>query len=200
MVRQQKAVVDAAKVAGVKQIVRVSAMGASTKSDRAINVWHAELDMYLEASGVEWSVLRPTYFMQNLIRNAHSIRSEGRLYGGFREGRLAFIDCSDVAACAAALLSGPLGSSQSLAITGREALSFADVAARLSARLGRPIAYINRSVTEIVESMIAGGMASSIAESFSKMVESFANGGASAVTTGVLDITGQATHVGRVPT
>jgi NAD(P)H dehydrogenase (quinone) len=191
MVRQQQAVVDAAKVAGVKHIVRVSAAGASAKSDRQINVWHAKIDAHLEASGVAWCLLRPTYFMQNIFGSAPSIRSEGKLYGGFRDGRLALIDCSDIAACAAVLLTEPASSRQAFVITGRETLSFAEVAATLSARLGRPVTYINRPSSEVVASMISRGMAPSIADSFGKMIESFASGGASTITTSVQDITGR---------
>lgn len=76
-------------------------------------------------------------------------------------------------------------------VTGRETLSFADVAAKLSAKLGRPVSYIDRPVAGVVAAMKQRGMAPSIADSFGKMMQSFANGGASAITPTVEELTGR---------
>ena len=190
MARQQIAAIDAARAAGVARIVRLSAAGASTASDRPLNRWHGEVDDHLARSGVSAALLRPTFFAQNLLRSAASVRAEGRLYGGFGAGRLAFLDCRDIAACAVALLAA--SSTGAFVLTGREALSFADVAAKLTARLGRPIAYVDRPVAEIVAAMQQRGMAPSLAESFGKMMQSFASGGASAITPTVEAVTGRA--------
>jgi uncharacterized protein YbjT (DUF2867 family) len=191
MVRQQSGAIDAAVAAGVTQIVRVSATGSSTMSDRAINRWHGELDGYVEKSGIPSALLRPTFFTQNLLNSARSIRSEGRLYGAFGQGRLAFIDCSDIAACAAVLLTRATPPRGAFALTGREALSFADVAARMSAKLGRPVSYVDRPVADVVAAMTGQGMAPSIADSFGKMMQSFAQGGASAIAPTVKELVGR---------
>jgi uncharacterized protein YbjT (DUF2867 family) len=192
MVRQQSAAIDAAIAAGVTQIVRVSAAGSSTTSDRAINRWHGELDDRLEQSGIPSVLLRPTFFTQNLLNSAQTVRSEGRLYGAFGAGRLAFIDCRDIAECAAVVLMRATPPRGVFALTGPEALSFADVAVRLSTRLGRPVTYVDRPVDEVVAAMTRRGMASSIADSFGKMMQSFARGGASAITSTVEELVGRA--------
>jgi len=194
MIRQQCAVIDAARAAGVTRIVRISAAGAGTDADRAINRWHGAIDEHLAASGIPWLALRPTFFTQNLLMSAASVRRTSALHGGFGTGRLAMIDCRDIAACAiAALTSGasgatPLGTTPLL--TGSEQVSFADVAARLSARLGRPIAYVDHPPHELVAGMIARGMAETVAGSFGAMMASFATGGASAITPAVAELTG----------
>lgn len=191
MVRQQRAAIDAAVAAGVTRIVRISAAGSSTTSDRAINRWHGELDGYVESAGIPAALLRPTFFMQNLLNSAQSIRSESRLYGAFGTGRLAFIDCRDIAECAAVALTRATPPQGAYLLTGREVLSFADVAARLSARLGRPVTYVDRPVVEVIAAMTARGMAPSIADSFGKMMQSFAQGGASAITSTVEELAGR---------
>ena len=191
MARRQKAVIDAARAAGVAQIVRVSAAGTSAESDRAIHRWHAEIDEHLAASGVAWSLLQPTYFMQNLLGSAASIRATGKLHGAFRDGRLAAIDCADIAACAAVLLTAPIRSGDAFVLTGREAFSFGDVAASLSAKLGKHVEYVDHPPGELVASMLSRGMAPTIAESFGKMMEAFASGGASLITSGVEHVTGR---------
>ncbi len=192
MVRQHTAMIDAARAAGVTRIVRISAAGASATSDRAIPRWHGAIDDHLAASGVAWSALRPTFFMQNLLMNAASVRASSALHGGFGTGRIAMIDCRDIAACAVAALTGPAPGGTAPVLTGGEAVSFAEVAARLSARLGRPIGYIDHPVGEVVAGMLARGMPASIAESFGTMMAAFADGGASTVTSGVAELTGAA--------
>jgi NAD(P)H dehydrogenase (quinone) len=191
MVRQQTSVVDASRAAGGKLVVRLSAAGAGPTSDRAINRWHAEIDAHLEASRIAWTLLRPTFFMQNLFSSANSVRGEGTLYGGFRDGRLAAIDCDDIARCGAVLLTEPASCGHAFVLTGRETFSFADVAAKLSARLGKAVTYVDRPVRDIVASMKSRGLAPNIADSFGQMMESFASGGASTITSCVKDITGR---------
>lgn len=193
MVAQQTAMIDAAKAAGVRHIVRVSGAGASSTSDRAIARWHAEIDAHLQASGIAWSILQPTFFMQNVAQWADGARS-GALYGGFGAGKLAMIDCEDIAACAVALLAAPPpvpGTGRAYELTGREALSFSDVAAKLSARLGRPVAYVDRPPRELVAGMMSRGVPEPIAASFGAMMDAFAHGGASAITAWVVELIGR---------
>jgi uncharacterized protein YbjT (DUF2867 family) len=192
MARQQIAAIDAARAAGVTRIVRLSAAGASTASARPLNRWHGEIDDHLARSGVAAALLRPTFFTQNLLNSAASVHAEGRLYGGFGAGRLAFIDGRDIAACAAALLTADRPAHGAFVLTGRETLSFADVAAKLSAKLGRAVAYVDRPVADVVAAMKRRGMAPSIADSFGQMMQSFAAGGAAAITPTVEAITGRA--------
>jgi uncharacterized protein YbjT (DUF2867 family) len=191
MVRQQTAAVDAAIDAGVRHIVRVSSAGAAFSSDRAISRWHAAVDAHVERSGAAFALLRPTFFTQNLLNSGESVRKERRLYGAFGRGRLAFVDCLDIAECAAVLLDGPAETRGALLLTGRETLSFDEVAGKLSERLGRSIDYVDRPVAEIVASMKARGVPETMADSFGKMMAFFSSGGASSVTSTVKDLTGR---------
>jgi uncharacterized protein YbjT (DUF2867 family) len=190
MARQQKAAVDAARAAGVARLVRVSAAGSSPTSDRAVNAWHAEIDAHAERSGIPAALLRPTFFTQNLLKGAAGVRAEAKLHGAFGSGRLAFVDTSDIAECGAVLLTQAEAPHGAFVVTGPEALSFAEVAERLSARLGRRVAYVDRPAAAVVEAMKARGMAPPIAESFGKMMEAFARGEASEVTPAVRALTG----------
>jgi len=190
MARQQKNAVDAAIAAGVTRIVRVSAAGSSVTSDRAISRWHGEVDGYIESSGLSFALLRPTFFMQNLLKSSQSVRSEGQLYGGFGQGRLAFIDCRDIAEYGAVLLTEAVHLSGAFVLTGRETLSFVDVATKLSAKLDRSVSYVDRPGAELVTAMKSRGVPASIAESFGKMMQAISTGGAAAITSTVKDLTG----------
>ena len=66
-------VVDLAQEAGVKRVVRLSAMGIE-ESDNPLR----QIERYIEASGLKWTFLRPNWFMQNYsTTNAQSVREQG---------------------------------------------------------------------------------------------------------------------------
>src|SRR4051794_7950756 len=60
-------VVDAAKQAGVRHIVKFSAMTADPKSPSRFPRAHGEIEQRIRSSGLAWTFLRPTFFMQNLL-------------------------------------------------------------------------------------------------------------------------------------
>jgi len=66
---------------------------------------HAELDAYLQASGAEWTVLQPNGFSSDLLAMAGSIR-QGGIYTNAGDDKVAMIDPGDIAAVAAATLTG----------------------------------------------------------------------------------------------
>ncbi|MFE8600695.1 SDR family oxidoreductase [Archangium violaceum] len=191
MAGQQKRVVDAAAQAGVAHIVKISAAEASAHSERSINRWHADIEQHLEASGIAWSSLRPTFFMQNLLGYAPAIQQEGRIHGAYGSGRLAMVDCSDIAACAAALLTGSVGSPGVFVVTGPEALTFTQVAERFTTALGKPVTYMDRPVEYFVDALRTRGVPEPIADSFGKMMRAFAADAAAELTPVVRKLTGR---------
>src|SRR5262252_4204738 len=93
--------IDVSKRAGVKQIVLNSALGAGDY-DKSFPSWHRKVEDKLKASGIEYTILRPNSFMQNILTYyAPSIRSQGAFYGAMGNARTSFIDVRDVAAVAA---------------------------------------------------------------------------------------------------
>src|SRR5579864_242425 len=54
----QNGVIDAAKRAGVRRIVKISAMGAAADSPISFGRWHAETERYLQQSGVLFTILQ----------------------------------------------------------------------------------------------------------------------------------------------
>ena len=190
MARQQIDVINCAVARGVTRIVRISAAGANATSDRAINRWHASVDDHLARTDIAWSLLKPTIFMQALLGSAPAVASTSTLSGGFGSGQLAFIDCKDIATCAAALLVRHSPSRDLHWVTGPQAVSFGEIADKLSARLGRPIRYQSRKPDELVAAMIARGMAPEVADSFGRMMAAFGDGGVSPVTDAVEKLIG----------
>ncbi|WP_104168505.1 NmrA family NAD(P)-binding protein [Arthrobacter sp. SX1312] len=124
---------------GVRHVVLLSVQGA----DRVPVLPHARLERWLRASGMAWTFLRPSYFDQNLSTVfAADIRDHDRILVPAGAGRTAFVDAVDVASVAAAVLREPgLHRGRSWSPTGREALTWSEVARTISEVLGRSVTY-----------------------------------------------------------
>ena len=135
-------VIDAAARAGVRRLVKLSALGAEPGSRVAFWDWHARIERHLEASGVPWVNLRPRYFMTNLLGFADTIRSAGAIFAPAEGVKVPMIDPRDVAAAAAALLTTDGHEGRTYELTGPEPVTFSDVAAQLSEVRGQPVQFV----------------------------------------------------------
>ena len=129
----------AASDAGVQHLVKLSSM--DVQYGLALGVWHEQGEAAIRAGGVPFTFVRPTGFMSNLLAWARSIKSEGIVRSSTGDGRRAFIHSDDIAAVVTKVLTTPGYVSESLAITGPEALSFAEVAERIGTVIGRELVY-----------------------------------------------------------
>jgi uncharacterized protein YbjT (DUF2867 family) len=134
----------AARRAGVKRVVRMSAIGAAHDAPTRNGRLHALSDAELQASGLRWTILRPHFFMQNLLGFASSIAADGTFYMGMGQGRLGFVDTRDISDVAARLFLEPSErhDGKIYTLTGPESLSLTEAAERLSQVLERPVRYI----------------------------------------------------------
>jgi uncharacterized protein YbjT (DUF2867 family) len=135
-----------AKEAGVLHLVKLSSM--DVEHGLAIGAWHERGEAAIRASGIPFTFVQPTGFMSNLFAWAPSIRSEGIVRASTGDGKRAFIHSGDIAAVACKALSTRIYEGQSLPITGPEALSFAEVAARIGASIGRHLTFQSISDAE----------------------------------------------------
>ncbi|NBE80277.1 NmrA family NAD(P)-binding protein [Micromonospora sp. NEAU-HG-1] len=194
LVRQQTDAIDAARAAGVRQIVKVSVQDAAPTAGLARG-WHGEIEEHLRRSGVPWAVLRPNGFMQNFLGDAADIAEGGQFFGAYGDGAIAHVDCRDIAGCAAALLTRPIGDDETFVLTGPEGLTHDDIAARFSATLGRHIRYVDLTPEAMSGRLIdryglPAGMATEAVETMAYL----ASGAWGSPTTAVADLTGRAPH------
>lgn len=129
----------AAKAAGVRHLVKLSSM--DVKHSLAIGAWHERGEAAIRASGIPFTFVQPTGFMSNLLAWAPSIKAEGVVRASTGHGRRAFIHSDDIAAVTTKALTIREYEGKSLPITGPEALSFAEVTAKLGAAIGRPLTF-----------------------------------------------------------
>ena len=137
--RPMIAFLEQAQAAGVQHVVFLSVQGA----DRLRFLPHARIERWLQQSGLAWTFLRASFFDQNLVTvHGPVIRQRSELVMPAGRGRTAFVDACDVAEVAAqALLHPGRHRSRAWTLTGSEALTYGEVAAILTAVLGRPIRY-----------------------------------------------------------
>jgi len=190
MIRQQEAVIDAATAAGVCQVVKISVWGAR-EGGRLATGAHWRLEQYLKASGLAWSVLQPSGFMQNFLTGAGSFTMDGKLIDAYGGAPVSYIDCYDIAACATALLTGPGRNAESFVLTGPEPLTYADVTKRLSAALGRTVGHLTLPPGEVATTLKTHGLPAQFADDIAALGREVAQGSLAATTTAVRDLTGR---------
>ncbi len=114
----------------------------------AIGAWHERGEAAVRASGIPFTFVQPTGFMSNLLAWASSIKAEGVVRASTGDGRKAFIHSDDIATVAVKALTSRAYYGESLPITGPEALSFAEVTARIGVAIGRPLTFLPSSDEE----------------------------------------------------
>ncbi len=183
--------IDAAKRTGRVHVVKISGLGTALDSSVRSGRWHAQTEKYLEDSGLPFTHLRPPFFMQNILRFAPTIRASGEFVGSLNQGKVAMIDVEDIAAVAATALTTSAHAGKLYVLTGPEALSYPDVADRLSRSLGKAVTYKDVPLEVMRERLLASGMPSWHVDVQVDFSTALSAGQASAVTDTVEAVTGK---------
>lgn len=149
----EKQFTDLCVAAGVKHLVKMSSMEATATAQTPIPRAHWAVEEYIRASGLAWTMVKPNFFMQNLLASAKSIREQDRFSLPMGAGTTGMADARDIGAVCAEVLTGRGHAGKSYEITGPEVLNFAQVAERFSAVLGRKIAYVPLPMEQFRERM-----------------------------------------------
>lgn len=183
-------VINAIKKAGTDPfVVRHSAFGS--KGSRIIQQID-EVDSVLKASGLRWTSIKPTFFMQNLLMAASSVKSDGKIYWDWANGKAGMIDVRDVAESALGALTGKAQEGTEYILTGPESVSMYDVASLFTRELGRQVNYIPVPHEASKEAMMTMGFPEFIVDGYIELNEGFSNGFADTATGNVKILTGHA--------
>lgn len=167
--RPQTAIVAAARDAGVRHIVKMSAIGAGPDQPSMSLRFHFKGEQDIEASGMAYTHVRPNSFFQNCLYDAPPIQAEGKFYSAVADACFAKIDTRDIGEVVAKVLTEDGHEGQTYELTGPETLSYEEMAARLSAAVGREIEYVNLSPEEYAASLLAIGFEDWNAEEFANI-------------------------------
>ena len=123
-----------------------------------MNKLHRQVEEAIESSGINYTFLRPTSFMQNYLGFANSIKSQGVFYAPLADSRSSFVDIRDIAAVAVEALTKGGHENKAYNITGPEAVSNYDIANILSNITDRRITYVNISDDDARKGMKDNGI------------------------------------------
>jgi NAD(P)H dehydrogenase (quinone) len=189
-VANEIALIDAAVAAGVRHIVKLSALGPASRLNPF--AWHMQIEAHLARQPVASTVLRPSAFVDILKRAAGQIAA-GSWAGAAGEGRVNFIDTRDIADVARVALREEFSSESQRAyhLTGPRAWTMLQVAEQLSTLLGRPIAYVNRSLEDQRAALLADGLPPLLADLLTGLDQMFRESVLAETTSTVEELTGK---------
>ncbi len=160
-VEQHKAVIDAAKSAGVEVVVYTSVLRADT-SRLSLAQEHLATEQYLKASGLKYIILRNGWYIENDTEALGPALAHGAILGASQQGRISGAARGDYAAAAVKVLTGePEKAIYELA--GDASYSRADVAAEVSKQSGKQVIYQDLPPAEYEKALESFGLPAPLA-------------------------------------
>ena len=173
----------------VKRVVMMTASGVEFDDQIPLR----QVELMIEASGVDYAHLRPGWFMQNFHNFwKPAIDATGHIMVPAQEALTAFIDARDIARAAAAALVKEDHVNRGYTLTGPEALTYAQAAQILSEQTGRSIGYTSAPEDAFFESLKGAGLPEDYAGMMLALFAAVRAGFAAQVSPDVEALTGQA--------
>jgi uncharacterized protein YbjT (DUF2867 family) len=186
-----KQLVDAAKAAGVKHIVKLSAIGCDMEPGIQLGRWHRAIEKHIEASGIAYTFLRPNNFFENFV-NYYPPAQDGVIYLPFGEGKVSWIAGEDIGEAAAVALTQDGHANKAYNLTGSEALGAGEIAAILKEVSGSNIRYMDVPESVALEGIKKFGAPDWMADAMMELHAVDKAGYAAAITDDFKNITGHA--------
>ena len=143
------------KEVGVKQIVFLSLLGV----ERNPFPPHHKIEKAIVASGIPYTFIRPSFFMQNLsTTHAEDIKERNDLFIPSGNAKVSFIDTRDIGEIIGRTLVEEGHENKAYTITGAEAITYYQVADSMTRLLGRKITYSNPHLFKFRKDMINRGV------------------------------------------
>jgi uncharacterized protein YbjT (DUF2867 family) len=181
---------DAAKLAGVKNMVMISALGI----DQAPESGLYKIEKHLEGLGLAHAIVRPNFFMDNFTTGfaAPMIEHQKAMYLSAGDGKTSFIATSDIAQAVSALfVNVQAHNGKAYNLTGTEAMDHAEVAKVLTRQLNEEISYVAISREDMKKGAMDNGMPEHMAEMMLGLYDATAAGYLAIVTNDYKELTGK---------
>jgi len=186
--QQAENVLNAAKEdGGNPHIIRHSMWGPD--NSRIIKQGY-KIEEMIKSSGLPWTILKPTFYMQNTMMAAQTISSDGMIYWDMKDGKLGMIDVRDIADSAFSVITGEGHEGKSYILTGPVAISFNDIAKTFSRVLDKEVKYVNVPGEASLQAMIGMGVPEWIAKGYVELSEGFSENFANSTTKNIEILTG----------
>lgn len=160
---QHRAVIDAARQAGVKLLAYTSLLHADT-TEMGLGGEHRATEQALIASGIPYAILRNGWYTENYAVSIAPAISHGAFIGAAQEGKIASASREDYADAAAAVLTGSGSSNKIYELAGDTAYTLAEFSAEIARQSGKAVNYVNLPQAEFVAALTAAGLPAALAE------------------------------------
>jgi uncharacterized protein YbjT (DUF2867 family) len=187
---QSSAALWGARLGKVKHVVRMSAVGAAHDAPSLNGRMHALSDTELRQSGIPFTIVKPHFFMQNLMGSAQSVAEQGVIYMALGDAKLPMVDVRDIGDTVAAILNAPeKHAGQTYTLTGAPT-SIAQAATAIGEAIGKPVKYQPVPVATAVENIRKLGWGDFGETSMRDYLTAYSQGWQSTPTSAVKDIAG----------
>lgn len=185
-----------AEKAGVRRAVLLSGRGVDVAGymadDNPSAITHIDGDAAIRETGLEWTVVRPSWFAQNFSEGffTDSVRG-GELALAAADGLVPFVDAEDIADVVVAALTEDGHHGRTYELSGPRLLTFAEAAGAISAASGRPLRYVPLAPEEFTAGLVAAGMPEQDAGWFADMLSPVRRGIEAHLSEGVREALGR---------
>ncbi len=187
-----KNIIQAAKVSGIKHIVRSSAAVAYSAKEYQFMKLLQKTDSDLIQSGINYTITLPQFFMQNLSTLMAEDYRSGTLYLPAGDGKIGWVDTRDIALVDVEILLNPTKySRQKIVITGDEALSYDETIKQMNEVLNLHTNYVAVPSEAATKAMQEKGFPLFFIDLLMDLNLAIAEGLTTELTSSVKDITGK---------
>ena len=160
---QHKAVIEAARAAGVGFIAYTSLLHADT-SPLGLGVEHRATEALLKASGIPFALLRNGWYSENYAASIPPALAHHAFIGAAGEGRIASAARQDYAEAAAEVMTREDQAGKVYELAGDDSYTLAQFATEIAAQSGEKVDYVNLSQSEFAAALKNAGLPEGLAE------------------------------------
>ena len=172
-----RAMVEAAKVAGVNYVVKLSGLDAD-KADVAFARWHCAAEEVIRASGLSWTFLRANSFIQNFYGAIGPIKEQGVYYNTYASAQVSLVDARDIGDVAATVLLSGGHAGKIYNMTGPRGVANDEVVSLLGKAAGKPVTSIDVGGEQLAQAFAGFGMPPVVAAATAELLGHMATGAA----------------------
>ncbi|MGO8759388.1 MAG: SDR family oxidoreductase [Terracidiphilus sp.] len=163
---QHRAVIDAAKNAGVGWILYTSLLHADTSAITILAGEHLATETDLKASGVPFTILRNGWYTENYTASVPGAVKSGAFLGSAGGGKISSAARADYAEAIVAVLTTEGHHGKVYELAGDQAYTLSDLAAEISRQTGRNIPYKNLTEAEYAAALTGFGLPAPMAQAY----------------------------------
>jgi NAD(P)H dehydrogenase (quinone) len=173
--QQHRAVIDAAKHAGIKLLAYTSILHANT-SRLGLADEHRETEAAILDSGLPFVFLRNGWYTENYAMGISTALALGAVYGCAGDGRISSAARADYAAAAAVVLTSDDQAGKTYELAGDSSYNLSEFAAEISRQSGKSINYVNLPEAEYKKALLSAGLPEVFAELLANSDTGVSNG------------------------